>query len=245
MDIQDLCNILVLYRERNKKKHERLLERNKYKLALHKNIWDAFSLSMWFSFHVIWFFMDKYGHVCSVSLKGVIIRSRNSPSTVRNLIHISYNMLPRLELWPWRQRGRITESCRHFAFSHQSGYWPLKALRYRVKVTLKVWDSILFLRARKQTWRDKIQNHLVKTSAWKAFFPRYNHLQCWRWMIISQSAKLLQWYPTMNHSLPGSSVHGILQARILEGVAMPASRGPSRPGDRACFSYVSALAEGS
>ena len=29
----------------------------------------------------------------------------------------------------------------------------------------------------------------------------------------------------MDHSLPGSSVHGILQARILEWVAMPSSRG--------------------
>ena len=133
---------------------------------------------MWISFHVIWFFMDKYGHVCSVYLKGVIIRSRKSPSTVWNLIHISYNMLPRLGLWPWRQRARITDSCRLLAFSHQSGYWPLKALRYRVKVTLKVWDSILFLSARKQARRDKIQN-LVKASAWKAFFTRYNHLQCW------------------------------------------------------------------
>ena len=28
---------------------------------------------------------------------------------------------------------------------------------------------------------------------------------------------------------PGSSVHGILQARILEWVAMPSSRGPSQP----------------
>ena len=33
-------------------------------------------------------------------------------------------------------------------------------------------------------------------------------------------------------SLPGSSVHGILQARILEWVAMPSSRGSSRPRDR-------------
>ena len=33
-------------------------------------------------------------------------------------------------------------------------------------------------------------------------------------------------------SLPGFSVHGILQARILEWVAMPSSRGPSPPGDR-------------
>ena len=32
-------------------------------------------------------------------------------------------------------------------------------------------------------------------------------------------------------SLPGSSVHGIFQARILERVAMPFSRGFSRPRD--------------
>ena len=33
----------------------------------------------------------------------------------------------------------------------------------------------------------------------------------------------------MNCSQPGSSVHGILQARILEWFAMPPSRGPSLP----------------
>ena len=32
-------------------------------------------------------------------------------------------------------------------------------------------------------------------------------------------------------SLPGSPVHGILQARILEWVAMPSSRGSSQPRD--------------
>ena len=32
-------------------------------------------------------------------------------------------------------------------------------------------------------------------------------------------------------SPPGSSVHGILQARILEWVAMPSSRGSSQPRD--------------
>ena len=31
---------------------------------------------------------------------------------------------------------------------------------------------------------------------------------------------------------PGSSVHGILQARILEWVAMPSSRVSSQPGDQ-------------
>ena len=35
----------------------------------------------------------------------------------------------------------------------------------------------------------------------------------------------------MDCSLPGSSVHGILQARILEWVAVPFSRGSSQPRD--------------
>ena len=39
----------------------------------------------------------------------------------------------------------------------------------------------------------------------------------------------LFWDP-MDYSLPGSSVHGILQGRILEWVAIPFSRGTSRPG---------------
>ena len=40
----------------------------------------------------------------------------------------------------------------------------------------------------------------------------------------------------MDCSLPGSSVHEILQARTLEWVAMPFSRGSSQPRDR---TYVS------
>ena len=43
----------------------------------------------------------------------------------------------------------------------------------------------------------------------------------------------------MDCSLPGSSVHGILQARLLEWVAMPSSGGCSRPRDQTCISSVS------
>ena len=38
--------------------------------------------------------------------------------------------------------------------------------------------------------------------------------------------------------LPGSSVRGILQARILEWVAMPSSRGSSQPRDWTQVSYI-------
>ena len=42
----------------------------------------------------------------------------------------------------------------------------------------------------------------------------------------------------MDCSLPGSSVHGILQARILEWVAFPFSRGSSWPRDRTCVCCI-------
>ena len=46
----------------------------------------------------------------------------------------------------------------------------------------------------------------------------------------------------MDCSPPGSSIHGISQARILEWVAISSSRGPSRPRDRTCISCVSCIA---
>ena len=36
--------------------------------------------------------------------------------------------------------------------------------------------------------------------------------------------------------LPGSSVHGTLQARLLAWAATSYSKGPSRPGDQTCIS---------
>ena len=43
-------------------------------------------------------------------------------------------------------------------------------------------------------------------------------------------------------NLPGSSDHGIFQARILEWVAMPSSRGSSQPRDQTCVSPSPAFA---
>ena len=53
-------------------------------------------------------------------------------------------------------------------------------------------------------------------------------------------AKSLQLCPApcdlMSHNLPGSSVHGVLQARVLEWVAMPSSRGSPWHRDRTLVS---------
>ena len=66
-------------------------------------------------------------------------------------------------------------------------------------------------------------------SAWKILYWGFGNLIS----TIGIYAKLLQLclplcYP-MDCSLPSSSVHGILQARMLEWVAMPSSRGSSWP----------------
>ena len=59
----------------------------------------------------------------------------------------------------------------------------------------------------------------------------------WKW-----SPSVAQSCPTLcdpgDCSLPGSSVHGILQARILEWVAISFSRGSSQPRDGSRVSHI-------
>ena len=58
----------------------------------------------------------------------------------------------------------------------------------------------------------------------------------WGWwfshLVVSDSCDLVDYSP------PASSVHGILQARILEWVAMPSSRESSRPRDQTQVSCI-------
>ena len=55
-------------------------------------------------------------------------------------------------------------------------------------------------------------------------------------LLVAQSCLTLCDY--LNCSLPGSSVHGILQARILEWVAIPFSRGSSQPRNQTEVSWI-------
>ena len=58
----------------------------------------------------------------------------------------------------------------------------------------------------------------------------------WSKVLVAQLCPTL-WDP-MDYSPPGSSIHGILQARILEWLAMPSSRRSSRPRDRTQVSCI-------
>ena len=72
---------------------------------------------------------------------------------------------------------------------------------------------------------------------------RTNCRRCMRACVLSHLSYLILCDP-MDCSLPGSSVHGILQARILEWVAMPSSKGSSQPSVKPWSLASPALADG-
>ena len=67
------------------------------------------------------------------------------------------------------------------------------------------------------------------------WYKVYYILKCERASIETKVSEVAQSCPTLcnpiDYSLPGSSVHGIFQARVLEWVAIPFSRGSSQPRD--------------
>ena len=82
-----------------------------------------------------------------------------------------------------------------------------------------------------------------------------SHLSSWRGQAVveslpSETVYSDRWSHVLSHfsharlcdpmdfSLPSSSVHGILQARTLEWVAVPFSRGSSQPKDQTRVSYL-------
>ena len=115
---------------------------------------------------------------------------------------------PREEHWGWEGK-RTNKGWRWGAFSSGSPWWAAKA-----------WAH--------PTWGAECSRGREHSSLDPVF--------CWPRIILWDVSHFPD--PQMEapgwflQSPPGSSVHGILQARILEWVAMPSSRGSSWPRDR-------------
>ena len=76
------------------------------------------------------------------------------------------------------------------------------------------------------------------------YLERWEHTICtWPGYVLSRKVMSTTCNP-MDCSPPGSSVRGILQARILECAAMPSSRGSSQTRDETRVSMSPALAGG-
>ena len=77
-------------------------------------------------------------------------------------------------------------------------------------------------------------------SAWLGYSECVGHLSCG---VTLHVCSVTQWCPTlwapMDCSMPGSCVHRILQARILQWVAISSSTGSSRSRDQTHMSCIS------
>ena len=76
---------------------------------------------------------------------------------------------------------------------------------------------------------DREAYHNPQSYFWKLRSPG---LLC---VLCAQSFSRVRLFPTSDHSPPGSSVHGILQERILEWVAISYSKGSSQSRDWTCI----------
>ena len=81
---------------------------------------------------------------------------------------------------------------------------------------------------------EKIKEEFNSVYMWERFMKTWVHAQS------LQSCLTL--CDPMDHSTPGSSVCGILQAKILEWAAMPSSRGSSHLGIELVSACISCIA---
>ena len=76
----------------------------------------------------------------------------------------------------------------------------------------------------RETWCPAVRE-VTKSQTWLSDWTELRQLSCELYLCVL----VTQSYPTlcdpMDYSPPGSSVHGILQARILEWIAIPSSQG--------------------
>ena len=79
----------------------------------------------------------------------------------------------------------------------------------------------------------------VPTKRWTQFSGNRRNATMSCVMHACQSCPIL--WDLIDYSPPGSSVHGILQAGILEWVVISFSRGSSQPSDRTHISWVSCI----
>ena len=137
----------------------------------------------------------------------------------------------------------FTWACMHVCAQLCSTLWdpmdysspPGSSVYGIIQARILEWDAISFSRG--SSWpRNWTQVSCIEGRFFTVWATRK---ALW---LNSMSAKSLQLCLTLCNPMgcnqPGSSVHGILQARILEQVAMPSSRESSRPKDQTCSSCI-------
>ena len=106
---------------------------------------------------------------------------------------------------------------------------------------LEILDKAYLFKCITELTRKQIhanQNQSGSRNAGKWRFALRISATPWKWKIGHHSVEFDSLWTHGLYSPPGFSVYGILQARILEWVAVPFSRGSSQPKDRTQVSHI-------
>ena len=142
------------------------------------------------------------------------------PSNLRWLdeIPLSLSSLPAPGLSQWDSSSHQVTEVLEFQVQHQSFQWVFSVNSFRIN-----WFDLLAVQG---TLKSILQHHSLKVSI----------------LLYESESEVTQLCLTLCHpvdcSLPGSSVHGILQARILEWVVISFCTGSSRLRDRSWVSRI-------
>ena len=148
---------------------------------------------------------------------------------------------------PWGRKESDTNEQLHFHFSftmEDNLFFTLASWRPKTDCCFMSWKLFqeIWIKTEKKKkekticQKTKMCSRTTQKSLRNQQQPSVNNTQHVVKVLAAQSWPAL-WDP-MDCSLPGSSVHGILQARILEEVAIPFSRGSSQPRDRTQVSSI-------
>ena len=152
---------------------------------------------------------------CTAIIVLVCLKSPTN-STTFQISCVSSSEIYESQVWAWEREW--------LGVRHSSGWMPALPLMYLV-------THLLICKIGNMCW----QYILQKTIGW--FLERTLCEAPTGPVCVSHSVVSALCDP-MDYSLPVSSVHGILQARILEGDTISVSRGSSQPKDQTRVSCV-------
>ena len=117
-------------------------------------------------------------------------------------------------------------------YSFASSNWLLKVIGSPSDTISKC--EKFFLCAYKKKWTINYKSKSVSRCIASNLWPR----EQWAYSLVTQSCLTLCYPHPMDCRLPGSSVHGIFRARVLEWIAISFSRGSSQPRNGNRVSHI-------